>query len=80
MRNVLCGIGYDPTQHSPCTSNDKEYCQIDTYSDYRSCGISCGIIQAAFDCEPQIRKLLILLTPVCAWCCSQDINNLSGAP
>ena len=52
--------------HLPCTSNDKEYCQIDTYSEHSNCGISCGITKAALDYELQIRKLLILLyTSLC---------------
>jgi hypothetical protein len=41
--HVLCDIGYDLTHRSPCTSNDKEYCQIDTYSAHSNSGISCGI-------------------------------------
>ena len=78
IRQVLCDTDYDPTHHSPCTSNDKEYCQIDTYSEHSNCGISCGITKAALDYEPQIRKLLILLTPVHAWCCSKDMNPSPG--
>ena len=43
-----------------------------------SCGIQWGIQNLALDYELQIRKLLILLTPVCAWCCSKEMNPSSG--
>ena len=74
LSRVVWDAVHDPTHgNDACVSPTSDLTARTVTTD--NCGIQLGIINVMLDYELQSRKLLILLTPVFTWCCSEEMNT-----